>query len=744
MICWVTTLPAQDWPREVESAQGTIAVYQPQITSFQGNALSARAAISITPIGKDEPVFGAVWLDCRVSTDRTNRTVRLEDVDVKQIKFPNGADAETSNVSATLEKQMPLMDLTFSLDLLLESLETAQKERENARELEVTPPRIIVMNHPAVLVLIDGEPVLTSIEGTSLKRITNTPYFLVQDASSGRFYLRGGASWFVARIITGPWRKTENPPKLIVDLSEQQISNDDSDSPMKASDVGLKTGTIPEIVVSTEPAELIATDGPMQLSPIKGTGLLYASNTPGRLFMEIATQQYYVLVSGRWYRAKKLTGPWTNIESKKLPTDFANIPPGSECDDVLSSVAGTIPAREAILDAQIPQTAEVDRATATTDVQYDGDPQFEPIENTGMEYAVNTPTAVIRVAGRYYNCEKGVWFVSPGSHGPWTVCVDVPDVIYTIPPKYPVYNVRYVRVYGFNPSVAYVGYTAGYTGSYVFGGTVVYGTGYRYHPWYRHYYFARPWTWGFGVQYDPWTGWSFGVSVGWGQPRGWFTYNSRTVSPGWWGPVGYRPVYRHIAGPAYREGYHPSYHQVIASKPAGPSSGGMTRSSGATRTGTMYDGWSRGVKRPSVGETVPPTKVPSRPVQPPPSRAEARPTTKPESQSDPRAGMTGNSRITPRPPTKQNNVYAAPDGNVLRKTPQGWQQRDRNTWKDAGQAPVKQGVDRDQVVRQRAAERSTSFKTPPPAQSAPKAQPAPKEQPKRESGAERKKDDKKR
>jgi len=766
LICWTVILSAQDWPREVTSPQGIITIYQPQIESFKGDALSARAAISITSDGKTEPVFGAVWLDCRVTTDRTSRTVRLEDVKVKQIRFPNGTNAETSNISATLEKQMPLLDLTFSLDLLLESLETAQKERENARELEVTPPKIIVLNHPAVLVLIDGNPMLTDVEGTSMKRVTNTPYFLVQ-APPGKFYLRGGTMWFTASNITGPWRKIDNAPKAVVTLSEQTMSDNEADDQSTASGVALKTGKIPEIVVSTEPAELIATDGPVQLSPIKETGLLFASNTPSRLFLEIETQQYYILISGRWYSAKALTGPWTNVESKKLPADFANIPPGSECDDVLASVAGTIPAREAILDAQIPQTAEVDRATATTDVQYDGDPQFEPIENTGMEYAVNTPTTVIRVGGRYYNCENGVWFESPGAFGPWGVCVDVPEVIYTIPPRYPVYNARYVRVYGYTPSVAYVGYTAGYTGCYVYGGTVVYGTGYNYHPWYRHNYYARPSTWGFGVHYDPWSGWSLGVSVGWGQPHGWFAYNSRTVSAGWWGPVGYRPAYRPIVGPAYRAGYQPTNHRVIASKPIVSSTVGMNRSSGATRTGTLYDRWKGGVRRPSVvevpppatvpsrpvqqtparpqtrpgarGEVAPPVTVPSRPVQQTPTRPETRPAAQPETQAPPRAVARGNTRITPRPSTKENNVYAAPDGNVLRKTPQGWQQRAQNTWKDAGQTPANQGaVARDQEVRQRAAERTTSFRTPPPAQPAPKAQPKP------EKAAEKRKEDKKR
>ncbi len=244
------TLYGQDWPRVIESPEGVITIYQPQIESYNGNALSARTAISIVPVGKDAPVFGAVWLDCRVSTDRTSRIVKLEDVVVKRIKFPNGQDEESSKISRALEEEMPQLDLTFSLDLLLESVDMTQKEKESARELEVTPPRIIVVNHPAVLVLIDGDPVLTVVEGTSLKRVTNTPYFIAQ-VGSGRFYLRGGTMWYSASRIGGPWAKTATQPKAVVDLSAQSLSDNDSDEGLGANDVMTKTGKIPDIIVST-------------------------------------------------------------------------------------------------------------------------------------------------------------------------------------------------------------------------------------------------------------------------------------------------------------------------------------------------------------------------------------------------------------------------------------------------------------------------------------------------------------
>ena len=47
--------------------------------------------------------------------------------------------------------------------------------------------------------------------------------------------------------------------------------------------------------------------------------------------------------------------------------------------DVRVFVKGTDEARDAVLDAQVPQTAQVDRKTATVSVEYDGTPKFESI-----------------------------------------------------------------------------------------------------------------------------------------------------------------------------------------------------------------------------------------------------------------------------------------------------------------------------------------------------------------------------
>ena len=71
------------------------------------------------------------------------------------------------------------------------------------------------------LVLLDGDPVYIDAEGTSLRRVANTPFFLVQETGNGTLYLKGGDIWYTAREITGPWVPTTDPPREAVDLAEK-------------------------------------------------------------------------------------------------------------------------------------------------------------------------------------------------------------------------------------------------------------------------------------------------------------------------------------------------------------------------------------------------------------------------------------------------------------------------------------------------------------------------------------------
>jgi hypothetical protein len=77
--------------------------------------------------------------------------------------------------------------------------------------------------------------------------------------------------------------------------------------------------------------------------------------------------------------------------------------------------------------------------------------------------------------------------MSAAPQGPWTTASSVPQVIYTIPPSSPVYNVTYVTQVTTSSGSVQSSYTAGYLGAFVMGaavGAIVFsGSGYYYPPY---------------------------------------------------------------------------------------------------------------------------------------------------------------------------------------------------------------------------------------------------------------------
>ena len=132
-------------------------------------------------------------------------------------------------------------------------------------------------------------------------------------------------------------------------------------------------------------------------------------------------------------------------------------------------------------------------------VEYAGEPKFEPIKGTSMEYATNTADKVIELEGTYYLCLQGVWFMAPTPTGQWTTCMSVPQEIYTIPSSSPVYNVTYVTQTANPDGTVTSSYTAGYLGTFILGAAtgaiLADGSGYWWPPYCNGgYYYPYPAT----------------------------------------------------------------------------------------------------------------------------------------------------------------------------------------------------------------------------------------------------------
>jgi hypothetical protein len=518
-----------DWPLKLQSSVGEITAYQPQIDSYTGNQLTAHQAVSIAQGEGKPPVFGAVFFTATLSTDRGTSTVNVENVDVTNSRFPSAAQGTAAAVTQALEQAGSQGNLTLSQTQLLAQLALTQKQKAAAQDLNNSPPQILFETQPTVLVTIAGEPKLTAVPNSSLMTVVNTPFFIALDPATKTYYLHGGGQWLsTSNILQGPWVPNASVPPAVSGLAAtQQTPQQDS---------GTSNGAPTNVVVATQPTELIQTTGPAEYGPIENTNLLYVTNTDSDVFMDINTQSLYVLLSGRWFTAATQSGPWTYVQPSALPSDFSSIPAGLPISNVLTSVPNTQAAQNAVLDAQIPQTAKIERTATGPQVAYDGDPQFKPVaKKSSVSYAVNTTHNVVEIEDTYYVCDSGVWYQSAAALGPWTVSVAIPQVIYTIPPTCPIYPVTFCKIYSYTPDVVYCGYLPGYTGSYVYGGTVVYGTGWPYNPWFGTVFVPRPVTWGFGATFSAgWGCWGFGVGAGWGAASFGAAWNS-----GWWGTGNY-------------------------------------------------------------------------------------------------------------------------------------------------------------------------------------------------------------
>jgi hypothetical protein len=511
------------WPKSLHQDTLTYTIFQPQLDSWDGYRYAAHAAVSVLADGSKDPTFGVVEIAAVTVVDKLARSVAFQDIQIVKSTFPS-APASAAGYGAAIQAAVAGGPSTMSLDRLEESLKVIGAEKQGAAvPVRNDPPAFLFSEVPAMLVLVDGNPVWRPAPGSNLLRVLNTRALILQDASSTS-YIHVLDGWMTARSLAGPWTVAKKGPKgadavakqladqKIVDLLQGSPDETTKKMPTLAKDA-------PVLFVATKPTELVVFDGEPDWVPIDGTNLLYVTNTTGNVFEDIANQLTYILVTGRWFSAPDLDGPWTFVPGASLPPDFAQVPDGSPKENMKASVPGTPQAAAAVIAAGVPQSATVDRSLATFTATVSGAPVLKPIPGTPLQYVFNSPDPIIRVSPtEWYSLYLGIWFTSQSASGPWLTASAIPAVIYSIPPSSPLYYVTSVQIYAATPQYVTVGYTSGYTGAVVTpDGVVVYGTGYVYPAYMGEvYWYPPPVTYGYGVgmAWTPWTGWAMGFGFG--------------------------------------------------------------------------------------------------------------------------------------------------------------------------------------------------------------------------------------
>jgi len=649
-----TAAPAGDvdggWPRDYDTPSGAaLRVFQPQIASWDGQKqMVAFSAVSYTPKGAAKAALGALKLEATTAVAVDERLVNFTNVKLTETHFGDLPSDQVREVTTTIEGAVR-NSMVIALDRVLARLDKSQVIPKNVDAVKAAPPQIFYSTKPAVLVNIDGPAIWSPIKDNDLKFAVNTNWDLFEHSPTKTFFLRYNNGWLSASDVQGPWKEAQKLPD-----SFSKLPADDNWKEARTAIPARALANVPAVFTSVTPAEMILVTGEPNYLVVQGTKLLWVSNTDSDVFRLGRTGLIYFLVSGRWFSAPDFSGPWT-FASTSLPDDFKKIPQAHQRSRVLASVPGSDEAIEAVLLAQIPETATVSKKGVTPpEVAYDGDPVFDPITGTMVSRAVNVDKDIIKVGDLYYMCFQGVWFMGRSPNGPWEVTGSVPREIYEIPVSSPAYNVTNVTVVEDNSDAVVFATAAAYTGMMVAWGCVVWGTGYYYPPYvgyggfYPYYHPYYP-SYGYHASYNPWTGaYSRGVTAygPYGGAGVGARYNPRTGTyargAAAWGPYGGRG-----AASAYN-----------------PRTGAV----GATRQGSsVYGSWGQtGVRRGNDWATT--SRVTN-------NRTGA--TTRTTRTSEGGAAVTrngagiGNNSGVAR--TGSGDVYAGRDGNVYRKQDGNWQ-----------------------------------------------------------------------
>ena len=524
---------AVSYPRTYDGDAGIVVAHTPQIDSWTDFAhVEARAAIAVTPRGEEEAIYGVVEFTADTDPNLELRVVAVNNIKITATIFPVDDDARRSQldsiVRTTIKKRTPFMPL----DVILSYIAPQAKLPEEPG-LSYAPPPIFYSTTPAVLMITDGEPLLAPIDDTKLQYAVNTNWDLFRYKDK-EWYLRDGSRWLKNKTLSGEWKVDSRLPRDF-----KKIPADDNWKNVRAAippEKGDKTA--PTVFVSDRPAELIAIKGRPSYHTIGDAGLRFVANTESDLFMY--QNRFYYLVSGRWFSADELRGPWEHVT--ELPDPFTEIPRDHKKGHVLAAVPGSDEARLATLEAALPRKATVKRnAGQNVSVFYQGEPQFATIPGTEVQRAVNSANDILKVGGTYYLCDNAVWYVSMDANGSWVVADTIPAVIYSIPPSSPSYHMTHVHVYDSDAETVSTGYTSGYVGMHVSYGVVVYGSGwyypsyYGYYPYYGYpyypYYYPYPYSYGSSAWYNPNTG-MYGRSASVYGPYGGYgraaSYNPKT------------------------------------------------------------------------------------------------------------------------------------------------------------------------------------------------------------------------
>jgi len=234
------------WPRVFDRNGAHVIVYQPQLKAWQRyRLLLADTAISITDSGKT-PVLGVVSWRAETFTNVSAKTVYISNIQVLDARFPSLGAAQAAVMQQRIHQVYPTMTMTIGLPRMIASLEHLN-EPVHSVAASTDAPKILISTTPAIVLLVDGKPVLAPIPSSTLQYVVNTNWDLIHDQSG--YYLLDGKIWLESKELAGPWVATRKIPAEIAKLPPKQ----NWDEVLKAVPPAASAAPAPQVLFTKSP-----------------------------------------------------------------------------------------------------------------------------------------------------------------------------------------------------------------------------------------------------------------------------------------------------------------------------------------------------------------------------------------------------------------------------------------------------------------------------------------------------------
>ncbi len=162
---------AEGWPRELTRQGVKLVLHAPQVDEWKDfREIQWRMAVQLTEKPGAKPIVGALGLHAQTLADNESHTVVFTNIRITRTSFP-GLDEVAAAVAEKRVREFVPATTTVALHLIAAA--TPKPEKAPAIPVRNEPPRIFAASSPAILLHVDGKPVMAKIAGTTLEFVVN-------------------------------------------------------------------------------------------------------------------------------------------------------------------------------------------------------------------------------------------------------------------------------------------------------------------------------------------------------------------------------------------------------------------------------------------------------------------------------------------------------------------------------------------------------------------------------------------